>query len=343
MQKVLVPFLALLVLFAGCNLKVEEWNENKVLPLTFALPLDTDTFTVQEFVEKNNRYLSTMGDTIFYGEDTTIVNTFFAIDSTVIASFGHGLPEDVLDTLRTVLGSEICEIRGRMRFKGMVYSDLRMVFFISYYRSGTEVRRDSSIFMFPMGYRDTTVYLTLRNVPIGSFSVNLRGIGSLGAAQIDTMELSYTMPINVNLRGDTLVLKEIVLEIDSSIIEWANKEVLDTIEFGINVWNRIPMGYILNVWALDKEKDDSVAVIMANVPQPLISNGFAQSEKHGFFKVILERSFGELLKKDTMYLHVIATVPPYGESVKLRPQDYLRYNMYLKIRGYLDFQKLREE
>lgn len=343
MRRVLVAGLALLVFFAGCNLKVEEWNESKVLPLTVALPLDTDTFTIQEFVEKNQRYLSTIGDTIFYGEDTTIVNQFFAIDSTVFASFGHGLPEEVLDTLRTVLNSDICEVRGRMRFKGRVYSNLTMVFSVSYYKGGTEVRRDSAIYLFPTGYRDTVVYLTLRNVPIGSFSVSLRGVGSRGSAQIDTMELSYTMPINVNFRGDTVVLKEVVLEIDSSIIEWANKEVLDTIEFGINAWNRIPIGYSLNVWALDKEKDDSIPVIIANIPQPVITNGFAQSEKYGFFKVVLGRNFGEFLKKDTIYLHISANIPPYSESVKFRPQDYLRYNMYLRIRGYLDFQKLTEE
>lgn len=343
MRKIIIFGVALIVFFAGCNLRVERWNENKVLPLNIALPLDTDTFTVEEFVQRNRAYLSTLGDTIFYGQCMTFTNLFLAVDSTVCVNFSRALPEDIVDTLKTVLNSEVCEIRGLMRFKGTVYSDLSMKFSVSYYKGSTEIRRDSTIYTFHGGYHDTTVYLTLRNVPIGSFSVNLSGVGGTGVALVDSLELSYSIPVIVNFRGDTVVFKEVVFEIDSSIIEMSNKEIPDTIEFGINVWNRIPMGFILNVWALDKEKDDSIAVISADVPQALISNGFAQSESRGFFNVKLGASFREFLRKDTVYFHISAIVPPNNEIVKFRPQDYLRYNSYIRIWGYLNFKELFEE
>ncbi len=343
MKKSRVIGFTLLVLLAGCNLRVEEWNEHKVLPIGVALPLDADTFTIQEFIDKNSQYLSNLGDTVFYGEDTVITDRFLAIDSTVVASFGHGLPEEILDTLRTVFNSEVCLVRARVRFKGEVLTPFNIEFLATFLRGGSEVREDTTTISLNPGTYDTLITLNLNNIPIGSFSITIRGLGTLGTARVDTMELSYQIPLIVNFRGDTIVFKEVVTENDSSIIDWANKELIDTILLGGNVWNRIPLGLNLQVWALNKVKNDSVMVLGQNIPAAILSGGMAAQESNTQISVVVDRRLMEFLKQDTMYFHILTYIPAgSGECVTFRSQDYLRYSLYLRVKGNLDFEKLSE-
>ncbi|MGB9824151.1 MAG: hypothetical protein ACPLN0_06880 [Candidatus Hydrothermia bacterium] len=343
MRKSRVIGFTLLVLLAGCNLRVEEWNEHKILPIGVALPLDTDTFTLQEFVEKNSQYLSTISDTIFYGEDTVITNQFLAIDSTVVATFSHGLPEDILDTSRTVLNLEVCLVRTRVRFKGEVLTPCNIEFLATFSRGGSEVRADTTTVSLTPGTYDTLIILNLYNVPVGSFSITIRGRGTLGTAHVDTMELSYQIPLMVNFRGDTIVFKEVVTENDSSIIDWANKELIDTILLGGNVWNRIPLGLNLQVWVLNKAKNDSVMVLGQNIPAAILSGGLAAQESNTEISVVADRRLMEFLKQDTMYFHILTYITAgSGECVTFRSQDYLRYSLYLRVKGNLDFEKLSE-
>lgn len=332
------------ILMAGCDITVEDWNENKVLPLDLSLPLVDSTYTMAQLVEENPTYLHIRGDTIFFGEDTTITNRYFASDSTYNVYFSHGLP-DVLDTLRSDIQSQLFEVFGIMRLKGNVISPVTVSFGLTYFKAGNPVDGDTVRISLPSGRCDTVVKVRLEYVPIGSFGVNLRGEGVLGAAWIDTLYLSYEIPAEINFRGDNLVSEEIEIEIDSSIIEFAEDGLIDTVGFYMRACNHLPMGLRLTTWVLNKERTDSAVVFNESeiTPAPLNSEGFAAQETESRFQAILSREHFSYLTKDTLYIHMNVWVPSQTDVAKLRLQDYLRLSGYIRVKGYLDLEKLEEE
>jgi len=341
MKKWVIPLSILLLISVGCN--VEKWNEHKVLPLTVALPIDTDTFTVQEIIDSTKpQNISIQGDTIFYGEDTLITNSYFAEDSTFRASFGHGLP-DIIDTVNSYMGSTLDEVRGLMHFKGNVVRPLDLSFVVKYYKSGVEISRDSSLVQLSAGYKDTTVYLTLRDVPIGPFSIELKGVGALGAAQIDTLYLAYSVPSRINFLGDTIVLKEDTLEVDSSIIDFAKDSLIDTVELFFRALNGIPAGVRLDLWILNKEKTDSTNILGVNLESADVNgSGFAVGEKENIQHIVLGSRVYDFITQDTLYLHVKTIVQRQSRTVQFRPSDRVSYNAYFRIKGKVDFEKLKD-
>jgi hypothetical protein len=336
--------IALAILMAGCNLKVEEWNSNKILPLDASLPLIDSSYTLASFIEDNPTYLYTRQDSIFFGEDTTIVNQYFAVDSTINIFFSHGLP-DVFDTLRTNIQSELHSVVGTMRLKGNVILPVTLYFGLTYFKDGIPIDGDTIRVSLPAGICDTVIRARLTDVPIGSFSVTLRGTGSVGAVNIDTLYMGYEIPAHINFRGDTLIFEEITIEIDSSTMKFAEKELIDTVEFHMRAGNHLPIGLEMTTWVLNKEKTDSSVVFnrSAIAPASLSSDGFAENEIQSTFHATASRQLFNYMKKDTMFLHLSIRVPSQSGTAKFRPEDYLRIGGYVRVKGYLDFEKLQEE
>ncbi|MDI6851073.1 MAG: hypothetical protein QMD82_03945 [bacterium] len=342
-MKRLLPLFALAILIAGCNLKIEEWNSSKVLPLDVSLPVVNRTYLMTDFVNDNPRFLTIGGDTIYFAEDTTITNTYLAVDSTFNVTFSHGLPE-ILDSSQTTVSSRVMEITGVIKLKGNVVSPFHLQAVFSYYKEGTLERSDTLDIAFTsVGPIDTVINLTLSDIPIGPFSVNLKGTGSLGAVQADTLYLGYKIPSTLDLRGDTLVFDEISIKVDSAIIEAAQKGLIDTVQFSMFGGNRLPVGILVNTWVLNKEKTDSAKVFDVDFnPATVDDQGFAIGETTWAITAKLPRNVIDFLTRDTIYIHQSIIIPQMPNPVVVRSVDYIRYKGYMRVVGYLDFEKLSE-
>jgi len=342
-MKRFLPVLALALMFAGCNLKIEEWNSNKVLPLDVSVPAVNKTYSMADFVSDNPKYLSIGNDTIYFAEDTTITNTYLAIDSTFNVTFSHGLP-DVLDTTNSVISSRLSLIDITIRLKGQVIFPFNLELVSSYYKEGVLVKADTvNIVLNNPGPVDTTILIALTDVPIGTFAVNAHGRGSFGAIHVDTLYIGYKIPSVFDLRGDTLVFDEITLEVDSTIIKAAQKGLIDTLQFSMFGGNRLPAGLFFNTWLINKEKTDSVQVFDVNLnPAPINNQGFAIGETTWSVTAKLPKRAIDFLTRDTIYIHQRVIIPQRARPVVVRSVDYIRYGGYMRVVGNLDFEKLSE-
>lgn len=342
-MKRFLPVVALAILFAGCNLKIEEWNSNKVLPLDVSVPALNKTYSMADFVSDNPRYLTIGNDTIYFAEDTTITNTYLAIDSTFNVTFSHGLP-DILDTVNSVISSRIPLIQVTIRLKGEVIQPFHLECISSYYKEGVLERSDTvDVALNNTGPVDTTIIITLTDIPIGPFALNARGRGAVGVIQVDTLYVGYKMPSLIDLRGDTLVFDEIAIEIDSTIIEAAQKGLIDTLQFSMFGGNRLPVGLSFNTWVVNKEKTDSASVFEVDFnPAPVNNQGFAIAETSWSITAKLPKRVIDFLTRDTIYIHQSVIIPQMARSVVVRSVDYIRYGGYIRIVGNLDFEKLSE-
>ncbi len=333
------------ILFAGCNLTIKEWNSNKVLPIEVSLPIIDSTYTIEEFVNKNPTYLFVGNDTIYFSEDTTIINTYLAIDSTFSASFGHNLP-DAFDSTQTSINSRIPFIFGTIKLKGNVVLPFNMSVIFSYYPKNSPAESTVVQISFPnTGPIDTTIIITINDALLSDFSITIRGQGTLGAIQVDTMYISYTIPSAFDFRGDTIVLKEFEVPIDSTIIEWAQKELIDTLQLFARGSNRIPAGLHLETFLINKTKTDTAQVIDIPIdPAATDNQGFASSETPWNFVVTLSKeNINKFFTEDTLYLVQKIIVPAQQRPCVIRAQDYINYKVYFRLLANLDFEKLTEE
>ncbi len=332
-------------LFAGCNLTIKEWNNNKVLPIEVSLPIIDSTYTIEEFVNKNPTYLFVGNDTIYFSEDTTITNTYLAIDSTFSVSFGHSLP-DKFDSAQTSINSRIPAIFGTIKLKGNVVLPFNMSVVFSYYPKDSPAESTVVEISFPnTGPTDTTILITINDALLGDFSVTLRGLGTLGAIQVDTMYISYAIPFAFDFRGDTIVFNEFKIPMDSIIIEWAQKELIDTLQLFARGGNRIPAGLHFETFLINKTKTDTAQVINIPInPAATDNQGFASSETPWNFVITLSReNIMKFFTEDTLYLVQKIIVPAQSRPCVIRVQDYINYITYLRVLGNLDFEKLSEE
>ncbi len=324
------------IMFLGCEVKepsTPDWY------ITLRAPVADTTLTMIDAINEKPEYLFSRSDSVFWGEDTILLDVPLSINFPVHVQFSHHLPEAV-DTVNTNIQSYVTEIRAGGRFIGNVQRAINAYMYVRLTEREGVVREDTFDFNLPQGPVDTLIQFSYTDFPIGEFVMDITIDTTNGYAEFDTVHIFYEIPFSARFLGDTVltVLEEI--KVDSSLQEAAEEKRIKEIILHLDLWNRLPVGlsYSYSIFSMDTSREYKLfdnQVIQAAPTSHGLTTG---PEVLSTIDFVANDSLFDFFKDSLVYYKAIVIVPPKQDTVVIKRDDYIRLRGTIQATIFTDFE-----